>query len=318
MYNLNIINNIILFVISLLAIGFSILQFYRIYKLKKNIDKKSNQNIKAVNEIIEKTSPKEKSINTNNNTVDFSKLKTDIKYATECFTPILKRLRNDFGEPVFLSEYFAEPELSNWILFTISEELEYKEILSTLVYKNESFIFYNILNNNLIKNGKLTGIGKIAITHEFCHFIAYLINFAGMGKEALKNRTKEILTHKLNMLQSKELLNIYNILSNNTILNKDINQYYFPDSHFRLGFDNVKYNYNELFQELLFPVSEFKEYFDDRKYEQFLLLLREDRKKEAMDILFYCIKELSNKTDLPENFLNNYVRNYLPLLTKNI
>jgi hypothetical protein len=300
--------------ISIAAIIYTIFIFYKTHKVKKNIDKKSKQNINVVNEVIELSSSEGQDIKMHSNLFDFYTIKSNIKYAVECFTPILKRLRNDFGKPIFLAEYFATPELDKWLLFMVHTELDYKEALSAFVYKNDHFVFYIILNNDLFKNEKLTGLGRIALTHEFCHLVACLISFTEMGSEAFINKVKERLTHKLNSLQGEELNNFYKILSNETIVNDKVISKNFGDEHFRLGFGNFEYNYSDLFMQLLLPFTEFKEYFSEKEIKQYISFFNENKKIEAKDIINSCIDEVAKKTDLPKNFIILSSNYYLPLL----
>lgn len=293
--------NIIICLLIIISLGAVLFVLFKTHKLKKKIEKKSNHNLEIVNKIIEQSHSKKNNGNEHleiDNIDNIDKLRTNTEYAIECFTPILERLRNNFGQPIFLSDFLQLSKFGNWVLFSVLSELEYKEMLSTLVYRNNRFIFYIIINNKLFKNDKLTSMGRIAITHGFCHFVSIFISIAGIRSEELARKIGGKLTRSLYVLRHEELTELYKLLSNNesTIIENN-------DNHFRLGYENVQFDYSDLFKGLLLPVSEIKEVFNDEKQRQFISFYKENKTAQAMSLFSDSIEILINKTDLPREFV---------------
>jgi hypothetical protein len=107
---------------------------------------------------------------------------------------------------------------------------------------------------------------KITAIHEFTHTIAALSAISRVRSKELIKLLKEKFKIKAHAIYyddikqvAAELSSSLSIKLNN--LNNTDRQNYFPDKHFRLGFEDIPVSYPVVFEELLLSKEMFEEYF---------------------------------------------------------
>jgi len=306
--------DIIIIALSFFTLGITVFASRRTNILKRNIKNKSNSNIEKVNKIINQITLESDIENTSNTSIDNFEL--NLECAINLFLPLLKKLSDNIGKPIFLAEYFGYHKFSNWVIFSLSADLEYKTALSVFSKKKEKniFTFYILLGNKLFENGKLTVMGKIAITHEFCHLVSVLMSFSSSKNERIiTEKLQERLTESLNSLQNEDFVKLYTLLSNEHLSSNKNDNVYFNDSHFRLGLENVQFNYNDLYLGLLLPNTELKKYLN---HEKIAHLEKEGRMNEVMLLVSSGIEALVNDTHLPRGLIISRVLHFIPYAFK--
>ncbi|MDR2797938.1 MAG: hypothetical protein LBB80_06310 [Treponema sp.] len=86
---------------------------------------------------------------------------------------------------------------------------------------------------------------------------------------------------------------------------------YFPDEHFRLGFDDFPISYPIIFDEFLFSREMFEEYFSKETINSFRDALSKRNKKLINEIISPIITNISQKKALHEDFVVHRSINFL-------
>jgi hypothetical protein len=310
---MNLLSNILLFISGFAALINLVFVFYKTHKIKHNLLNSNKRNIDDTNKIsAEYINQDRQDVNYDEiNKLSISVLSSNSDTAVKYFSPILKKIQYEFNQPVFFADYFETHIFKNWILKSILVDLEYSCSAGVLRYYDNIFLFYIFINKNLLIGNSLTLKGRIAITHEFCHFLSCLFLFSEIPQKEFLEKFKNSMNKKLFDLTNKDLNELYNLLSNRYDMNIYDKHTIFSDSHFRLDDDTVKLNYSTLYVKLLFPYSDFMNIFDKRKQNEFDELYKSNKKDIAINVYGKCIKELIDKSDLPKEFLVQQAQAFL-------
>lgn len=250
----------------------------------------------------------------------------DEEWAVELFRPLIQKLRlqeksqspvlvkvSDFRNLVIkgmgrcliflqqrpLSEH--NPPSKGYFVFTRHKE-------------KDLYILSIVIDSNLYKDDSLelrVARKRVGI-HEICHCVATMLSLAEISSdssvfEKLQNRLHE----KVTMTTSADFINLMAAFDN---LDQDSSHWFrpFPDSHFRLGFEDFDGDYSELYINFLLPYSLVKETVRDEKLAELKSCL--DEPDKLTEFLHRLIDELSARKALNEHFVSNRLRVLLPRL----
>ena len=218
----------------------------------------------------------------------------DEHWAIKTFRPLLKLLKvQDIPKPpevriiyltdrrewiiqgmgrciVAIEQHHLPGEIGGMLITSYNPELDY-------------FTLHILINSSLCNKTNLHDRAYLKITaiHEFTHIVAALSAISRVRSKLLIERLKEIFREKVHALNYNEIQKLANELRSsffdmlqNVIeeLNNPVSQeqseqkntdreYYFPDKHFRLGFEDFPVSYPVIFEEFLLSKEMFDEYF---------------------------------------------------------
>lgn len=147
--------------------------------------------------------------------------------------------------------------------------------------EQDYFKLHILINSSLCNKTRLKerAFLKITATHEFTHIVAALSAISRVRSKLLIQRLKEIFREKVHAISCSEIQKVADELKNTFFemlenIIDDINNtdsfenvennnrnYYFPDNHFRLGFEDFPVSYPVIFEEFLLSKEMFEEYF---------------------------------------------------------
>lgn len=313
---MNQLNNIIFItLIVFLFINLLFLSIKILKRIRRNIVT-SKKNIESAKTLINNySSETEEKDLFHINSVKLKKMIINVEDAINGFSPLLEILKNNIGIPIFLYKYYNIPQFDNWIILANITTLENNSAVSTLSFKNDYFIFCIFLDKKYFEGHALNQSGIIAVTHEYCHFIAYLISSSNLPKEIFLKRIKSLFDKKLNSIYDDDFKKLSSPYDDKLLSDALLN---FSDEHFRLGYENTQYSYSELFKGLLFPNAEFKELFNNEKQNEFENYMMSNKISEATQLFFNIISLLLSKTNLPKDFILEYSKEKLFGLLSNV
>lgn len=185
--------------------------------------------------------------------------------------------------------YFLQEECGDSIIAIKCKKFpdSQQDTKGILIYKydlkSEIFLFNIIINSDLIKDSKAL---KMAIVHEFCHCVAYLMTrIAGkLSKirfiEFLKNDFKDEI---LNMEELYKM-NAFFLLADGKQkerIESDL------DEHFRTGYEYLSISYTALYRHFLLPTKRieeiYKEYRSCHPNIELPSLIKEIQERECVD-----------------------------------
>jgi len=272
----------------------------------------------------------------------YNKLAAEDKYVlNKIFLPLLEQLdiKNIPNIPkhttINLADYrdFRIEGLANCII-TIKQEYLPRNIGGALitthkvVYTRDGNGNYNqvpiisfrlvILIEKKLCN-RTTNIGRSWMTltaiHEYTHAIAALstiLKAKGNSYDVI-NKFGNIFKNKIDILDYGSIRKIFRDLSTpllTLIINKNSGipmRWHFDNTHFRIGFEDIKSEYPIIFEEFLLPDKIFKKYFSDNIIK--LLKLLFEIKDNILIQLFIntlvtpIFKQMYTKENLPREFI---------------
>jgi hypothetical protein len=158
---------------------------------------------------------------------------------------------------------------------------------------------------------------KITAIHEFTHTIAALSAISRVRSDELITRLKDIFRKKAHALYLTDIEHLAKELSNplekkkNIKSEKTANTQYFPDEHFRLGFEDFPISYPIVFDEFLFSREMFEEYVSKEIISSLYEALRKRDDNDLINTLLPVIKRIVQEKALDIYFVARRVVNIL-------
>jgi hypothetical protein len=173
------------------------------------------------------------------------------------------------------------------------------------------FRLHIVVNGSLCNKTVLNdrALQKITVVHEFTHTVAALSAIARVRSKELIKRLKDIFRKKTHTLSITDLTHLANELKNsfsankNTIRQAAINTEYFPDEHFRLGFEDFPVSYPKVFNAFLFSKEMFEEYFPKKTINSIYEAFSKKDVETAAGIIAPFLTKISQEKALYEDFV---------------
>jgi len=267
----------------------------------------------------------------------------DERWAIKTFRPLLQELKvQNIPAPLDVRiVYMADKR--DWVIkgmgrcIVIIEQQDLPEKTGgILITSHDSELDYfklHILINSSLCNK--TGLNdradlKITATHEFTHTIAALSAISRVRSDLLIGRLKEIFRKKLHAISYDEIKKIAEELSNSLFdvldnvarpvsmehdeqKNTD-KEYYFPDMHFRLGFEDFPVSYPVIFEEFLFSKEMFEEYFSKELIESLCKAFSEGNANSMTELLVPLTTRIVDEKALYPTFVvARIVKIFMPI-----
>jgi len=242
---------------------------------------------------------------------ELPRITNDSEYIIDIFSPVLNELRKNQGIPILLSSFpnlkNIAVNISNWEIILLKTNLHDRRPIQLLKFdeKHKVLKFYIILDELFFEDTKeKKELKNIIIVHEFVHFLAVFYSSISVDEETIRKK----LIGRFS-LTSGEINN--NIPGLQDILEKenlivDFNSYgQVNDAHFRTGIEKMPLDYAELFKNFLFPHQMLERYLPHENREMFFNLLKEQKRKEAQDLLTGIMEKIAEEESLPINFVIN-------------
>ena len=260
----------------------------------------------------------------------------DERWAIKTFRPLLKLLKvqNIPTNPDLRVVYMADNR--NWIIqgmgrcIVIIEQDDLPgNIGGMFITSHDSnldcFKLHILINRNLCGKAALNERAdqKIAAIHEFTHAVAALSAISRVRSKILIERLREIFAKKAHAIHFNEIRKIADELGNSlfdvirNIANDPNNssyivpgdpkekdkEYYFPDEHFRLGFEDFPVSYPVIFEEFLLSREMFEEYFSKDIIESLCNAFLDNNLQAIIDIISPPTIRIINEKALYINFV---------------
>jgi hypothetical protein len=256
----------------------------------------------------------------------------DERWAIKTFRPLLQELKvqNIPAPPDARIVYMTDKR--DWVIkgmgrcIVIIEQQDLPEKTGgILVTSHDSeldyFKLHILINSSLCNKTDLNDRAdlKITATHEFTHTIAALSAISRISSELLIGRLKEIFRKKAHAIHYDEIKKIAEELSNSLfdVLNnldssvsmehgepKNTDKvHFFPDKHFRLGFEDFPVSYPVIFEEFLLSEEMFHEYFSKEIIESLCKAFLENNSNLIADLLSPTSLRIINEKALYPNFV---------------
>lgn len=240
-----------------------------------------------------------------------------VDWALKTFRPLLKDLglQNVTSEPkvVFASSYkiFNRYNMSNCVVVIKSKEFLDKNASGIFVWQyDEETNFYAlhiIINKTLFENNDIDlRIKRKAVgVHEFTHCVAAMLTFCRLQSKALIEILHKRMQTQIHYLNKNELENLLRELTLSYDEKERNGIVTFPDKHFRTGNEDFCGSYEELWRNFLLSYDLFCEepFFTAEKHKQFKTFLKDDKKREAVELLISVIQPLSERKALDPSFI---------------
>ncbi|MDR1030798.1 MAG: hypothetical protein LBL76_07995 [Treponema sp.] len=183
----------------------------------------------------------------------------------------------------------------------------------------ETFRLHIVINSNICNKKSLDDrvFQKIIAVHEFTHMVAKLSAISRVRSKELIERLMNIFREKAHILYLNDLKQLANELNTsypvekNIVSPRTIIKRYFPDEHFRLGFEDLPVSYPTIFEEFLFSREMFEEYFSKDTINLAYEALDRSDVKEMGNLLFPTITTISNIKAIYGNFVHDRVSNFI-------
>jgi len=242
---------------------------------------------------------------------EWKRITDDPEYIIDYFTPVLHELRNNKGTPVFLSSFPNLRKFNNngdWVITLLKAALFDNKAIQLLKYdeKHRILQFYIILDELLFKGAskKTKEIKNIIIVHEFIHFLALFYSSISADEETIR---KELIG-RISLTSggiNKNTPGLQKILNKENLVDDYYSYEQVNDAHFRTGIEKMPLDYAELFKNFLFPHQMLERYLPHENREMFFNLLKEQKRKEAQDLLTGIMEKIAEEESLPINFVIN-------------
>jgi len=240
-----------------------------------------------------------------------TRITNDLEYIINIFSPVLKELRNNQGSPIYLSSFDNLKNLtnniSNWVIILLKTNLHDRRPIQLLKFdeKHRVLQFYIILDELLFEDTReKKELKNIVIVHEFVHFLAVFYSSISVDEETIRKK----LIGRFSLTSGEVNNNIpglQDILDKENLIN-DFNSYeQVNDAHFRIGIEEMSLDYAELFRNFLFSHQMLEKYLVPENRKMFFDLLKEQKRKEAQDLLTVIMEKIAKEEYLPINFVIN-------------
>jgi hypothetical protein len=248
----------------------------------------------------------------------------DERWVIKTFRPLLRLLKvqNIPNSPDFTMVYLAD--MRDLILkgmgrcIVIIEQRSLPDNVGGMLITSHDteldyFRLHIIINSSLCNKPGLNDRArqKITAVHEFTHTVAALSAISRVRSKDLIKRLKEIFRKKAHALYLTDLEHLTNELNNSLTVNirpkKAADTKYFPDEHFRLGFEDFPVSYPIVFDEFLFSREMFDEYFAGEDIGSVCEALRKKNMAKVTGTIVPAIKKISQEKALYEDFVGSRI-----------
>ena len=182
-------------------------------------------------------------------------------------------------------------------------------------HKEENlYILSIVIDSNLYRDESLESkVARKAVgVHEFCHCVAAMLSLAEVSSgSSVFEKLQDRLREKVTKTSSSDFINLMAAFSN-LGKNSDYLSQSFPDSHFRLGFEDFTGDYSELYINFLLPYSLVKETVRDERLAGLKASLH--NQENLVQLLIQLIDDLSRQKALDKRFVVNRLQALLPRL----
>lgn len=201
------------------------------------------------------------------------------------------------------------------------------------------FKLHILVNSSLCNKTSLNDRAdqKVTVIHEFTHAVAALSAISRIRSKELIERLKDIFRKKAHIIHYDEIRKIADELSNSFFdvlnhiaddqnhsifmepdkLQKTDKEYYFPDEHFRLGFEDFPVSYPVIFEEFLFSREMFEEYFSKSLIESLCEAFLKNDSQNMIDIVSPpTVKIVNEKALYPHFVIARIVAIFMPIYSE--
>jgi hypothetical protein len=201
------------------------------------------------------------------------------------------------------------------------------------------FKLHILINSGLCNKTKFNDRANLKITaiHEFTHVVAALSAISRVRSKLLIERLKEIFKGKVHAINYGEIQKIANELRDSFFdMLEDIiddrnsptspehdgpkntdREYYFPDNHFRLGFEDFPVSYPVIFEEFLLSKEMFEEYFPKDLINSLCEAFDKDNLQVVNDLISPpTMKMIKDKALYPHFAFARIIAIFMPIYTK--
>jgi hypothetical protein len=173
------------------------------------------------------------------------------------------------------------------------------------------FLLHIVINSSFCGKTSLRdrACQKIIVVHEFTHTVAALSAISRVRSNDLIQRLKDIFRKKAHALYLTDLEHLVGELTKSSAVKKTTdpesadNARYFPDEHFRLGFEDIPVSYPIVFDEFLFSKEMFDEYFPKDTIDSVCEALRRRDSAKVSNLILPYINKISQDKALYEEFV---------------
>jgi len=246
----------------------------------------------------------------------------DVQWVIKHFRPLLDKINIDDipEEPKYQVELLSDTRqfiqlgMENCVLSICRKDfISTANGFYTFSYaenEEQQIYFLNIYINNKLfasNNPVLREKRRRAIIHEFTHCIAAFLSIGRI-------KTKQLLDGLVNKLATRVRINTmshYQMLLSQ-IGNASSTVSYalgiYPDSHFRLGYENFEYSYSTVYKNLILDRKTFEKYFTEDMRSKFFKELKNSNIHKVLTILNTACAELIEKEAISADFVNLRLR----------
>jgi hypothetical protein len=183
----------------------------------------------------------------------------------------------------------------------------------------DCFLLHIVINSSFCGKTSLEDRArqKIIAVHEFTHTVAALSAISRVRSNDLIKRLKDIFRKKAHALYLTDLEHLVSELTRSPAERKNTdpqsadNARYFPDEHFRLGFEDFPVSYPIVFDEFLFSREMFDEYFPKEVIDSVYEAFRRKDSAKVIDLIAPYITKISQDKALYEEFVVDRVLDIL-------
>jgi hypothetical protein len=249
-----------------------------------------------------------------------SSLIKDERWVIKTFRPLLRSLKVQSipDPPGFTEVYLVDMRalviqgMSRCIVFIEQQNLPNNAggmLITSHDMELDYFRLHIIINSSLCNKTDLNdrALQKITVVHEFTHTVAALSAISRVRSKELIKRLKDIFRKKAHALSLTDLEHLADELNNSLAVDirppKTANTKYFPDEHFRLGFEDFPVSYPIVFDEFLFSKEMFEEYFSKDNISSICEALRKKNMAKVAEMIVPSLKKISQEKALYEDFV---------------
>ena len=253
----------------------------------------------------------------------------DERWVIKTFRPLLKQLKVQDIPPPLEERTIQLADNPMWIRqnmgmceITIEQQILPSDTGGILITYHETqynyFTLHIIINSNLCNktNMKMRIEQKATAVHEFTHAVAALSAISRLSSDSkeLIKRLKDLLKRKV-PIYYEEIKQLVAELNNSIPMKffklvkfkkfKFNKKKYFPDNHYRLGFEDFPVSYPAIFEELLFSEEIFNEYFSQDTIDTICEHLLKKELLSFFKLITPVFSEISEKKALSQQFVTS-------------
>ena len=216
--------------------------------------------------------------------------------------------------------------MANCVIVVKCKRFDNSDGLGAFVWQYDSatnfYALHIILNEELYTNEEMELRIKRKATgvHEFTHCVAAMLTFSRLQTPALIDLLNTRMSKTFHVLSKEDLESLFKELTM-SFEEKLKTPSIFPDEHFRTGGEDFPDSYENLLRNFLLSYDLFCEdnFFNKEKLQDFNDLIKQGKRREAVQVLVSVIEPLSTAKALSQHFIQQrIVEEFLETIIKSI